>query len=90
MGNGMKSGSGDDPFANMEADDNQADENDDVDESSEPAESESDADLSEPLTSETEPETTSGSSGLPWRYARESAKSERDMVHSSSRARHSA
>ena len=64
MGNGMKSGSGDDPFADM-----------DEDSSSDSADERPDPDVGV----ETEDETTSAS-GLPWKFVRDSAKAEREMV----------
>ncbi|WP_302082928.1 hypothetical protein [Salinibaculum rarum] len=65
MGNGMKSGSGDDPFADM--DDTASEE-----ERDETAESEGN------LTTETT--ETSSASGIPWKFTRDNAKAEREMV----------
>ena len=75
MANGMKSGSGEDPFENIGSDDD-----------SKPEEEESE---SIDNTVETESQAGSdgesfgnggGSTSLPWKYSRENVKSERDMV----------
>lgn len=60
MGNGMKSGSGDDPFADM-------DDPDDEDETGETVES----------TAEL---TTESTSDIPWKFTRDNAKADREMV----------
>jgi hypothetical protein len=68
----MKSGSGEDPFA-------------DFDETADEATDDKEDEETEPSVEETTTETTSsGTSGaatnLPWKYARENVKSDRDMV----------
>jgi hypothetical protein len=68
MGNGMKSGSGDDPFADME--DNGSSDTDDDHQDAEPQE----VDVEAQTTDE------SSASGIPWKFVRDSAKSEREMV----------
>jgi len=64
MGNGMKSGSGDDPFADMDEESS----SDGADETPDPE-----------VEVETDVETTSAS-GIPWKFVRDSAKSDREMV----------
>lgn len=79
MPNGMKSGSGEDPFEGLEG----GDEDDEGDEPEEPTEM---ASASESATSELgaddsdEESDTSSSTGLPWKYSRENVKAQRDMV----------
>lgn len=70
MGNGMKSGAGEDPFENIDATD---------------AEQEAEPETgSDPVLDANDEPDSSGSSEvsttLPWRYARENVKADRDMV----------
>lgn len=73
---GMKSGAGDDPFADADDDRDQEIKAD--------KQSENVDDEAEPETPDSElataDESTASSGGLPWIYARDSAKAERDMV----------
>lgn len=76
MGGGMKSGSGDDPFADVDTDE------DTKDQEATETTTEVDAESSTTDTTESEAEavTITSSTGLPWKYSRDSAKSDRDMV----------
>lgn len=76
--NGMKSGAGDDPFAD-EADDPDDEQATDEEAVAETAADSFDADGATPADETTTGDTAQGSS-LPWRFARDSAKDERDMV----------
>lgn len=75
MGNGMKSGSGGDPFADVDEDDDS--EQVETDQATGTAES-----ATEAGSSNSGSETTGeiGGSGLPWKYARSNAKDGREMV----------
>jgi len=69
MGNGMKPGSGEDPFENVGDDDDEGDQES-------PEQRGGGRDLDEPATDN----SGNGGVSLPWKYARENAKSNRDMV----------
>lgn len=64
----MKSGSGDDPFADMG--DSDSSDTDDDHQDMEPQE----------VDVETQTTSKSSASGIPWKFVRDSAKSEREMV----------
>jgi len=76
MGGGMKSGSGDDPFADVDSDkDSESEEATDA-----TAEVEADSPTTDSIGNKSEAATEASSTGLPWKYSRDSAKSDRDMV----------
>jgi len=76
MGGGMKSGSGDDPFADVDTD-----KSSESQEKPDPtAEVEADSPKTDSIGNKSEPATEPSSTGLPWKYSRDSAKSDRDMV----------
>lgn len=80
MANGMKSGAGDDPFADI-ADDSADDSTDEVaTEETTDADTESEPDPEPVIQAETESSASSTSTSLPWKYARDSAKDGREMV----------
>lgn len=80
MANGMKSGAGDDPFADVadtSSDDSGEEEAADVDPTPEP---DTDIDSEPDDGPETGSDAGPASSSLPWKYARDSAKDGREMV----------
>jgi len=76
MGGGMKSGSGDDPFADVDTDED----TENQEETDATTEIEDDSPTTDSTDSGTEAATVTSSTGLPWKYSRDSAKSNRDMV----------
>lgn len=82
MPNGMKSGSGEDPFADAGSDD-QTDTEEDAegeDTNSEPDREGDTVEDSTEITTDERSATGTQSSGLPWKYARENVKDGRSMV----------
>lgn len=72
MANGMKSGSGEDPFADVETDSN--------DEPDAEASSESEEDAGETVEESKRSSSASSSSDYPWLFTRSNAKDSRAMV----------
>lgn len=82
MANGMKSGSGDDPFADeFDASDDEKDEGQEATADADTtAESTKVGASADDIETTTDSPSTSRSSRLPYRYSRDSAKDGRDMV----------
>lgn len=77
MGNGMKSGSGEDPFEGIESSGDQDEET--ADDASAAADAPADGDT-EPMDEDVDVSGNSASTGLPWKYSRSNAKDGREMV----------